>query len=205
MKVSILLSAALLFCACQNDPNSELEQKRQALEQKRKELQEKKEISELNKELKSVESEIKAVDGSTGRQVSNSNEPQGLIRGQGVSLRTSNSSQSEKRAVLNNGEQVSILRKQASGNTNEAILLEAVTIQENGQSYQLNKGKSLIIQQEDEANGKNYVSFSSDKNQTVYTWLKRTIMERTTEKDWFEIRRKDGTQGWVLGDFLTIK
>lgn len=201
MKLPLFLIATMLFTACQQDNASDVEQKRQELEAKRKELQDKKEMANLKQELKSVESEISTVDGVKPSS-NESTEIQGKIRGQSVSLRAANSAQSAKLAVLTADEPVKIISKKISVPSNEAIINQAVTISEYGQSFALPKGKSLLIQDWNHDDQRWYVSFTTPEETTVYTMIDKNKVDRMDNKYWFQVRRQNGTTGWVLGDFL---
>jgi hypothetical protein len=192
----------LFFFACKNDPPNELEQARQQLEAKKQKLEDKKALASLQSELKNIDQELQRIDGINPQK----NNLNGIIKGTNVNLRAAGSAQSERVAVLNANEKVQVLQRETAQNNNEATVAQNLKISaSDGKEYALNRGKAVVLQHYDPEHDQWFVTFSNEQEQYLNTWISSDQLSRTSNKDWFQVRRNDGSTGWVLGEFLTIR
>lgn len=192
----------LFMFACKNDPPSELEQARQQLEAKKQKLEDKKALASLQSELKNLDAELQRIDGINPKK----NNLNATVKGTNVNLRASGSAQSDRVAVLNDKENVQVLQRETAQNSNEATITQNMTLSaSDGLEYKLNRGKAVILHHYDPEHDQWFVAFSTEQGQSLNTWISSDQLSRTSNKDWFQVRRSDGSTGWVLGEFLTIR
>lgn len=196
----ILACAAILFMSCKNDQVSEIEQKRKELEEKRKELKEKKELAAMNEELKNLESEIEKTTGSSGSLPATSR--RGRILNEDVIMRSAASVKATKLGNFTKGETVSIIKKQASPNSNEAVVQQTVDLYSDNNELlcRLPQGKAVIV--EEHSGETVHILYEDPKKGKVKAKISSAYLDFTSDDDWYQVRRNDGREAWVLGKFL---
>lgn len=224
----ITLALALSIVACQSDPSpktgEELQKIKTELEARKKELADKQQIAEIEKELSDVEKQIKTVDkngnpittASSGAAAPAQNTAapaaadggaKGTITGSGVTMRKDATVQSEKLGAFNQNETVTILNTRNVNNEGEAILTKPIALftSESGsgtEALKLPKGKAVLIENYDSDKNKYNVSYQDNKQGKLYAQIEADAVETITYSTWYQVRRANGTTGWVLGKFL---
>ena len=197
-KINFFFALFLLAASC-SDGNLEAEKLK--LEQEKLKLEQEKLNIEKNKGSQGeAESTNTPKGGETSSSVNNAK-----INGNNVLVRSDHSIQSNRKAVLTNGQLVKIVDEyRPEGNENEAILRSATPFYNDYSGnlvFTLNKGKAVVIESYE---GNQYrISYEDDKTgKTGYARISSSQLEFISGDVWYHITTSSGVDGWVFGKFI---
>lgn len=123
------------------------------------------------------------------------------VTGSGVIIRSDHTTSSSSAGVVaREGTVVEILDRYISGNSTEAILKNAVTVQVRGESIQLPEGKAIrIIEDQDESVRASFITTQFGRAEAS---ISKNDIEATDGQTWYKIRTNDGITGWIFGRFI---
>ena len=211
MKKVIATLAAFVFLlgACQTDPSSKVEQKRQELESRKKELQEKQQLAALEEEMKAVDKDLKAMskkgDATSSTYQATSGKGQGKITGESVIMRAANSIQSAKIGNFKVGEKVTIIDQAAASTGNEAVVNTPTPLYKDGNNtvtYTLPRGKAVVLESYDSGSANYTVTYQHPDHGKLYAQVPSTSLDYLNGEYWYYVSRSNGARGWVTGKFL---
>jgi len=190
---SLLLLAVLCWASCKDTPppskmetpatNQPIVQNGQALD-----INQQKELAAQNG-VEVSESELVGMGKS-------------FINGSNVSVRKSASIKAEKIGVFDNQEPVKVLSSLNVTNEGEAILSKSVTVNGGGGSVTLTKGKAVMIEGFKEATNSYLITYEDPKRGLLKGEIDASSAETIIYATWYNVERKNGETGWVLGKFL---
>jgi ankyrin repeat protein len=123
------------------------------------------------------------------------------VTGSDVIIRSDHTTESDVAGVVEQeGSEVKILDEYYPDNASEAILSQSITVYENGESIELNKGKAVTI-----ISGRGNqvrVSFAHADYGKVTTDIDSDYLEGISGQKWFQVRTSENTTGWIYGQFI---
>ncbi len=102
--------------------------------------------------------------------------------------------------VANEGTVVEILDRYIAGNSVEAILKNAVTVEVRGERIQLPSGKAIrILSDQNESVRASFITTQFGRAEAT---IDKADIEPTEGQTWYKIRTTDGITGWIFGKFI---
>lgn len=125
----------------------------------------------------------------------------GRVTGSGVIIRSDHTTASSSAGVVaREGTIVELLDRYVAGNSTEAILKNAVTVEVRGQQIRLESGKAIRILSDE--NDAVLASFSTQQFGRAEATISKADIEATEGETWYQIRTNDGITGWIYGRFI---
>lgn len=124
------------------------------------------------------------------------------INGKNVSIRSGASIKSEKTGTFEDQEAVEVITFENVRNEGEAIISESITVKGSGGTVTLPKGKAVMVENFDAEKNTYTVSYEDPKKGRLEAQISASAVQTITYATWFNVKRKNGETGWVLGKFL---
>lgn len=125
----------------------------------------------------------------------------GRVTGSGVIIRSDHTTASSSAGVIaREGTIVELLDRYVAGNSTEAILKNAVTVEVRGECIQLQSGKAIRILSDE--NESVHASFATQQFGRAEATINKDDIEATEGETWYKIRTNDGITGWIFGKFI---
>lgn len=123
------------------------------------------------------------------------------VTGSGVIIRSDHTTASSSAGVVaREGTIVEILDRYIAGNSTEAILKNAVTVEIRGEQIQLPGGKAIrILEDQDESVRASFITTQFGRAEAT---IDKNDIEATDGHTWYKIRTTDGITGWIFGRFI---
>lgn len=123
------------------------------------------------------------------------------VTGSNVIIRSDHTTASSSAGVVaKEGTVVQILDRYISGNSVEAILRKAVTVEVRGENIQLPEGKAIRILED--RNETVLATFSTPQYGRTEATIDKSDIEATSGETWYQIRTTDNITGWIYGKFI---
>ncbi len=195
--LSIALLSGISACGDKESKERELDLKQKELALKEKELN-------MQTQTGGGNTATPAPNTTPTTAPANNSQNMGTIIGKGVIIRQGNTVESAKMGNYDENERVTILSEARPQNQNQAIAAKPIDLYDeyNGKVVvtKLNKGKALVIESFD---GSMYnVSYQDPKYGKLYAIVFPDELQNISNEVWYKVRRKNGSEGWVLGKFL---
>jgi len=146
------------------------------------------------------EAQAKIIDQRiAGPAESKSNEAR--VTGSNVIIRSDHTTASPSAGVVaKEGTIVQILDRFISGNSFEAILKNAVTVEVRGERIQLPEGKAIrILKDQNESVRASFITSQFGRTEAT---IDKTDIEAVSGQTWYKIRTTDNITGWIFGKFI---
>lgn len=125
----------------------------------------------------------------------------GRVTGSGVIIRSDHTTASSSAGVVaREGTVVEILDRYVAGNSTEAILKNAVTVEVRGQQIRLESGKAIRILSDENESVR--ASFSTQQFGRAEATINKADIEATEGETWYQVHTNDGITGWIFGRFI---
>ena len=123
------------------------------------------------------------------------------VTGSNVIIRSDHTTASPSAGVVaKEGPVVQILDRYISGNSVEAILIDAVTVKVRGKRIQLPKGKAIrVLEDQDESVRASFITSQFGRAEAT---IDKADIEATSGQTWYKIRTTDNITGWIYGKFI---
>lgn len=123
------------------------------------------------------------------------------VTGSNVIIRSDHTTSSSSAGVVaKEGTIVQILDRYTSGNSEEAILKRAVSVEVHGKRLQLPKGKAIrIIEDHQQSVRASVITTEFGKAEAT---IDKSDIEAIGGKTWYKIRTTDNITGWIYGKFI---
>lgn len=130
-----------------------------------------------------------------------SNKTEARVTGSNVIIRSDHTTTSPSAGVVaKEGTIVQILDRYISGNSVEAILKNAVTVEVRGERIQLPEGKAIsVLEDRDESVRASFITPQFGRAEAT---IDKTDIEATSGERWYKIRTNDDITGWIYGKFI---
>jgi hypothetical protein len=123
------------------------------------------------------------------------------VTGSNVIIRSDHTTTSASAGVVaRKGTIVKILDRYSTGNSDEAILKQGVTIVSNGTRINLPEGKAIDILSD--RNDSVRASFSTPEYGATQATISKDAIEAMSGETWYKIRTNDEITGWIYGKFI---
>lgn len=123
------------------------------------------------------------------------------VTGSNVIIRSDHSTSSRSAGVVaKKGTIVQILDRYTSGNSDEALLKRAVSVEVHGKHIQLPKGKAIRILEDHQDSVR--ASFITTQFGRVEGTIDKTDIEAIGGETWYKVHTTDNITGWIYGKFI---
>ncbi|HKK45983.1 MAG TPA: SH3 domain-containing protein [Balneolaceae bacterium] len=123
------------------------------------------------------------------------------VTGNNVIIRSDHTTSSSSAGVVaHEGTVVQILDRYTSGNSDEALLKRAVSVEVNGERIRLPKGKAIRILEDHQDSVQ--ASFITTQFGRAEGTIDKNDIEAIGRKTWYKIRTTDNITGWIYGKFI---
>lgn len=123
------------------------------------------------------------------------------VTGSNVIIRSDHTTSSSSAGVVaKEGTIVRILDRYTSGNSDEALLKRAVSVNVNGEHIQLPKGKAIRILADHQESVR--ASFITTQFGRAEGTIDKADIEAIGGQTWYKIRTTDNITGWIYGKFI---
>lgn len=126
----------------------------------------------------------------------------GTITGSNVTMRQAATVQSEKTGSFEDKEIVEVLGSTNVQNEGEAILSKPITVKGSGGTVKLPKGKAVVIENYQAGQNTYSVTYEDPQKGKLTAQIDAGTVETIIYASWYQVKRKSGETGWVLGKFL---
>ncbi|MBC7776865.1 MAG: hypothetical protein H7246_15640 [Phycisphaerae bacterium] len=127
-----------------------------------------------------------------------------VIDGSNVSMRSGATVKSEKIGIFEDKESVEVLKYENVQNEGEAILSKSIMVKGSGGAVNLPKGKAVIVEDFKSETNTYRVTYEDPKKGKLEAEIDASAVQTITYATWFNVKRKNGETGWVLGKFLKV-
>lgn len=123
------------------------------------------------------------------------------VTGSSVIIRSNHTTESSSAGVVaKEGTIVQILDVYTTGNSNEAILKQSITVFKSGDQIKLPSGKAIHILEDRHDSVR--VSFSTANYGTEQATISKNAIEAMSGQKWYKIHTTDDITGWIYGEFI---
>lgn len=188
----IILIGGLIWASCKNNSEPKTNDTAQAVD--------------LNLTGQTMDSnQIKEAAAKSGVEISKTDMvglSKSAIDGSNVSMRSGATVKSEKIGTFEDKESVEVLTYENVQNEGEAILSKSIAVKGSGGTVNLPKGKAVIVEDFKSETNTYLVSYEDPKKGKLNAEIDASAVQTITYATWFNVKRKNGETGWVLGKFL---
>ncbi|HLP96693.1 MAG TPA: hypothetical protein VK168_21775 [Saprospiraceae bacterium] len=193
-KITLILLVLAGLTACQNQPvTNQQDAAAQAAGQP---------ISSAEQDKQKEEAEKNGVYFSNSDLVGSN---KAIITGKNVSIKNGPGFATETLGTYDENEPVTMGDYKVVQSEGEGILGKPVKLSGSGGSITLAKGKSVMIEKTDDANGTALAAYEDPAKGRFEAEVKLDVFETRMYAVWHQVKRANGDIGWVFGKYLQTK